>query len=312
MEFKLNFKIPDSSVNLSYDDSLVLIGSCFSDEIGSKLCDAGFNANSNSFGTLFHPIAISNVIKASLEENQSVDIYQREDLFFSWDSASKIYASSEKNLIQTVSELRKDFSLKVKTAGAIVITFGTAWSYSHASTKKTVGNCHKAPQSLFNKSLSSIDEMFENWKELLSLISKYNPKVKIIFTVSPVRHVKDGLIENNRSKARLIELVNELVSTSDATYFPSYEILIDELRDYRFYKEDLVHPSKSAVRYIWESFISSLFTAETKSIMNEREQIMSQLNHKSLHPTSEAEIKRMKAINLKLKNFKLKYPKIKV
>lgn len=312
MEFKLNFEIQESSINLSYDDSFVLIGSCFSDEIGDKLRHTGFKVDSNSFGTLFHPTAIANVIKSSLEENENVDIFQRDDLFFSWDSASKVYAYTEKDLIEATIELRKQFCSNIKSAGSILITFGTAWKYDLISTGKTVGNCHKAAQSLFNKSLSKIEELSEEWNSIIDLIRSHNPSAKIIFTVSPVRHIKDGLIENNRSKARLIELVNNLVSYSDVSYFPSYEILMDELRDYRYYEEDLVHPSKLAVQYIWERFIDFSFSKEAKSIMKERAEIVNQLTHKSLYPDSQAEIKRQEVVELKLKQFQSKYPNISI
>lgn len=312
MNFKLNFEIPKSPFSLTYDEPFVLLGSCFSDEIGDKIYQAGFDVESNTFGTLFHPIAMANVVESSLNENQSVDVYQRDDLFFSWDAASKIYAESEVELISKVLEARRLLCTKIKEAGVIVFTFGTAWKYNLSSSGKVVGNCHKAPQSLFNKSLSTVEEMKSEWENVLSLIRKQNPNVKIIFTVSPVRHIKDGLIENNRSKSRLIELVNELVSLSDAYYFPSYEILIDELRDYRFYGDDFVHPNKTAIQYIWERFKETLLSEDTNSILKEREQIVAQLNHKSLHPGSQVELKRLAEVKLRCEEFQLKYPKIRL
>lgn len=312
MNFKLNFEIPKSPFSLTYDKPFVLLGSCFSDEIGDKIYQAGFDAESNTFGTLFHPTAISNVVESSLNENQSVDVYQRDGLFFSWDAASKIYAESEEELISKVLEARRLLCAKIKEAGVIVLTFGTAWKYNLSSSGKVVGNCHKAPQSLFNKSLSSVEEMKSEWKNVLSLIRKLNSTTKIIFTVSPVRHIKDGLIENNRSKSRLIELVNELISLSDTYYFPSYEILIDELRDYRFYGDDFVHPNKTAIQYIWVRFKETLLSEDTKSILKEREQIVAQLNHISLHPDSQAELKRLAEVKLRCEEFQLKYPKIRL
>ena len=312
MNFKLNFDIHKSPFNLTYNDAFVLLGSCFSDEIGEEIYNAGFNVESNTFGTIFHPTAIANLVEASLNESQSVDFYQRDDLFFSWDAASKIYGTSKDELKVNVLEARNQFRSKIKNAGVIVFTFGTAWKYELSSSGKVVGNCHKAPQSLFDKSLSTIEAMKIDWENVLKLIRKHNPNIKIIFTISPVRHIKDGLVENNRSKSRLIELVNEILELPNTYYFPSYEILIDELRDYRFYDEDLVHPNKLAVQYIWERFKEVLFSEETKSILKEREQIVTQLNHKSLHPNSQAETKRKSAVKLRSEEFKLKYPNIRL
>lgn len=310
MNLKINFDIPKSPFSLTYDDTFVLLGSCFSDEIGDKISEAGFDVESNTFGTLFHPTAMANIIEASLNNSESVDVYQRDDLFFSWDAASKIYATSEEELITKVLESRRLFSAKIKNAGVIVFTFGTAWKYELSSTNKVVGNCHKAPQSLFNKSLSTVQEMKSEWENVLSILRKLNPTVKIIFTISPVRHIKDGLIENNRSKSRLIELVNEFISLSDTYYFPSYEILIDELRDYRFYSDDFVHPNKKAIQYIWENFKDVLLSEETKHILKERAQIIAQLNHRSLHPDSQAELKRLAEVKIRCENFRKRYPKI--
>lgn len=312
MDFKLNFEIPKSPFSLTYDDTFVLLGSCFSDEIGYKIYEAGFDVENNTFGTLFHPTAMANVIESSLNESQSVDVYQRDDLYFSWDSASKIYAKSEQELINKVLEARKELLARIKSAGTIIVTYGTAWKYELISSGKTVGNCHKASQSLFYKSLSTVEEMKYKWDKVLSLIKGINPNVKIIFTVSPVRHIKDGLVENNRSKSRLIELVNELISLPNTYYFPSYEILIDELRDYRYYNEDLIHPNKIAVQYIWEYFKENLFSNETLSILKEREQIMTQFNHKSLHPDSQDELKRIATVKLRCEEFQAKYPKIRI
>src|SRR5690606_10229642 len=153
-------------------------------------------------------------------------------------------------------------------------------------------------------------ELLKEWKETIDLIRSQNSSIKIIFTVSPVRHIKDGLIENNRSKAKLIELAHELTTFSNVHYFPSYEILIDELRDYRFYEDDLIHPNKLAIQYIWERFIENTLSDETQLILKERNQVMSQLNHKSLHPNSDAEIKRMKSVEISLNEFRSKFPDV--
>lgn len=310
MELKLTFEIPKSNIELSYSDSILLLGSCFSDSIGDKFKQGGFNVESNTFGTLFHPIAISNVIHSALTEEDKVAVYQRDDLYFSWDSASKIYAISEPKLIESVLEKRNQLAEKLKSSRLICFTLGTAWEYKLKSTETVVGNCHKAPQNLFEKSLTTIDEMRKEWESALLLIRKVNPTAKIVFTVSPVRHTKDGLIENNRSKARLLELIQQLSEDHKLIYFPSYEIAIDELRDYRFYAEDLVHPSKTAIEYIWKRFVAFAFAQKTTEIYKEREQLFAQLKHKSLHPESEVDKKRLELAEKKLKEFGERNPEV--
>lgn len=310
MELQLKFEIPKSNIELLYRDSILLMGSCFSDSIGDKFDQGGFTVESNTFGTLFHPIAISNVIKSALAEAKNVDIYQRDDLYFSWDSASKLYATTEAILIETVLEKRKDLAEKIKTSRLICITLGTAWQYKLKSSEAVVGNCHKAPQSLFEKSLTSIDKMRKEWESVLSMIRSVNSTAKIVFTVSPVRHTKDGLIENNRSKARLLELIQQLSVEHKLIYFPSYEIAIDELRDYRFYEEDLVHPNKIAIEYIWKCFVDFAFAENTTSVYQERKQLLSQLNHKSLHSESEVDKKRIELVQRKLKEFRGRNPEV--
>jgi len=310
MELQLKFEIPKSNIELSYSDAILLIGSCFSDSIGDKFEQGGFTVESNTFGTLFHPIAISNIIHSALTENTVVDVFQRDDLYFSWDSASKIYATSEAKLIETVLEKRNRLAERIKSSRLICITLGTAWEYKLKSSETVVGNCHKAPQNLFEKSLSTIDEMRKEWERVLLLIRSFNPTAKIVFTVSPVRHAKDGLIENNRSKARLLELIQQLSQSNKLIYFPSYEIAIDELRDYRFYEEDLVHPNKTAIEYIWKRFVVFAFSDNTTAIYQERNQFIAQLNHKSLHPESEVDKKRLELVGRKLKEFGKRNPDV--
>jgi hypothetical protein len=312
MELQLKFEIPKSNIGLSYTDSVLLLGSCFSDSIGEKFEQGGFKIESNTFGTLFHPIAISNIIHSALNCNEDVAVYQRDDLYFSWDSASKIYATSEIKLIERVIEKRQELSDRIKNARLICITLGTAWEYKIKSSAVLVGNCHKAPQNLFEKSMSAIDKMQKEWESALKLIKNVNPSAKIVFTVSPVRHVKDGLVENNRSKARLLELVQQLSDKYNIIYFPSYEIAIDQLRDYRFFEEDMIHPNRQAIDFIWERFVAFGFSDKTIGLMEERNRLKMQLNHKSLHPESEVDSKRLDLVKKKLKEFGDRNPEVRI
>ncbi len=310
MKFKLDFTVDKSHIDFTYHDSALLIGSCFSDEIGQHFRKNGFRIEINPFGTLFHPTTIANVLKASIEESKDVSVYQRDDLFFSWDAASKIYAFSEEELIQKIIETRQKLREQLLKSRLLIITFGTAWHYTHHETNQVVGNCHKAPQDLFSKTLTPTEEMHAQWQPLIAQLKTLNPTLEIVFTVSPVRHVRDGIVENNRSKARLIELAHTLVSEYQLNYFPSYEILIDELRDYRFYQSDLVHPSDEAVNYVWKAFSEYMMHPETLERMNQRGRLLAVLNHTSLHPGSKADIEGKTKAKMELELFERKYPEV--
>ena len=219
---------------------------------------------------------------------------KRDDLFFSWDASSKIYASSEEELTSTVRQLREKLKTDLADAKLLIITFGTAWKYTHKELHITVGNCHKEQKSQFDKTLASFVSMEESWQRLLKKMEVQFPNLQVLFSVSPVRHAKDGLVENNRSKARLIELVHSLVEKNgNCSYFPAYEIVIDELRDYRFYSEDLVHPNSQAINYIWERFSASSMSFETKVLLKIIRKIKATLSHKSLHPNSKVNSQRL-------------------
>lgn len=311
MKLKLDFNIEDSSVKLDHSDRIILMGSCFSTEIASKLEVNGFQVSSNPFGTLFHPEAIANVIQSSIHDNSNIDCIQTDDIFHSWDSAGTVFGLSRMDLEQKVLGLRRELKSALATSKFLVITFGTALGYHHNELSKIVGNCHKIKQDNFTKSLSSVDSMLDTWRQLVVSLKAFNPELELIFTVSPVRHKKDGLIENNRSKARLIELVLQLTEEKSANYFPAYEIVIDELRDYRFYNEDLVHPNNSAVDYVWGAFEKSYCSKETISLSNEIKRIKLSENHTSLYPNSNADNRMKATLEKKKEELILSHPYLK-
>lgn len=310
MNFKLNFDVPKSDLNLTHKDSIVLVGSCFSDEMAVKFKSEGYTVLDNPFGTLFHPEAIANQLKAALNESKEISIFQREDLFFSWDSASKLYGKSAEALIDKVMAERNGLRTELKHAKVLVITFGSAYGYRHKALNCIVGNCHKASANQFEKELSSVESLSKTWLSTIKKLEAHNPNLKIIFTVSPVRHVKDGLVENNRSKARLIELTHQLTQETNCSYFAAYEILIDELRDYRFYSSDLVHPSAEAVNYIWDKFSESVFSDTTQALNAQISQVNRELSHRTLHPDSLADTKRIKAVQEKKETLSKTHPNI--
>lgn len=310
MDFGLDFRIPKTATSCTHKDHFVLLGSCFSDEMSEKFRVAGFSVTSNPFGTLFHPTALSNAIHSALTESREVDIHQHQDLYFAWDCSGKVYGTTKDSIASIVYNRRQLFKANIKRAKVLVVTFGTAWGYHHTELDTIVGNCHKEDASSFTKVLSDVDELFENWSKLIQEIGSLNPELKIIFTVSPVRHKKDGLIENNRSKARLIELVHKLSELEGVEYFPSYEILIDELRDYRFYAEDRVHPSKEAVAYIWKRFQEFILTTEAIELGEKVVQVRKSLDHQSLYPESEAATKHKKSALSRKEELTKEHPEV--
>lgn len=287
LQTQLSFK--PSQSQFGYEDSLLLLGSCFSENIGKKLSYHKFQSTTNPFGIIFNPIAVERLIEDAILDKT----YTEEDVFELDGIWKSFYAHSTKNALsrlgavihlQEAQQLLREQLLK---ASHLILTLGTAWVYRHKSSGEIVANCHKVPQKEFSNALLSISDITSSLSKVLELIKKFNSKITIVFTVSPVRHIKDGFIENTRSKAHLLSSVHQLTNDSDITYFPSYELMMDELRDYRFYKSDMLHPSEQAVDYIWEKFISSYAFAKAQQTLKEVEIIQKGLSHRPFNPDSD-------------------------
>jgi len=276
---------------ISYHSHLVLFGSCFSQHIGNKLLEHKFQTISNPFGILFHPKAIENLIsKASSGFTYTEeDVFQLNEQFQCFDAHSKLNTIKAEGLVSTLNKSLINTKLVLTNASHIVITLGTAWVYKHKETNQIVANCHKVPQKAFQKELLSIATINDALENCINKIKAINPNAHFIFTLSPVRHIKDGFTENSLSKAHLLSSINQIVSKCDNTsYFPSYEIMMDELRDYRFYNEDMLHPNTSAINYIWSRFSDVWMNDETLQLKKEIEQITNGLKHKPFNSQSEA------------------------
>jgi len=251
--------ILDKQVNdqIDYSSNILLLGSCFAENIGEKLEYFKFQNTVNPFGILFHPKAIENCLANAI----NAKVYSEEDLFMHnerwhcFEAHSKLSNSNKESLVSDLNkEVRQSHHL-ISTASHIIITLGTSWVYRFIETDTIVANCHKVPQKEFLKELLSVDEVVQSLEAIIALIKLENPRVSIIFTVSPIRHAKDGFVENNLSKSHLISGIHHIINKREKVfYFPSYEIMMDELRDYRFYKDDMLHPSSMAISHIWEGF----------------------------------------------------------
>ncbi len=282
---------PQTHHQIDYQSKVMLFGSCFSEHIAEKLEYFKFQNLSNPFGILFQPLAIEKLITRAINEDQ----FTEDDLFFlneqwhSFDVHSVLSTSSKADLLETLNTNLKLTHNYITESNHLVITLGTAWSYRHIETDAFVANCHKVPQKRFLKTLLPIDVISESLQAIVALVRSINSNINILFTVSPVRHLKDGFIENTQSKSHLISAIHQVVDArKQLFYFPSYEIMMDELRDYRFYKADMIHPSPVAVNYIWEKFHSVWISEKSHSIMQEVDVIQKGLLHKPFNPKSDA------------------------
>ena len=311
MEFRTQIPIQKQKDNLiNYHSNILLLGSCFSENIGYKFQYYKFKNTVNPFGILFHPKAI----EVFLERVVSQRIYLEDDLVFQneqyhcFDSHSSLSNSNKNVLLNDLNEILKTVYLEIIQSSHLIITLGTAWVYKYIEQNKVVANCHKIPQKEFAKQLLSVSEITNFLKNIEVLVRKLNSSVKIIYTVSPVRHLKDGFIENQQSKSNLLSAINEYLLKSKSSYFPSYEIMMDDLRDYRFYKSDMLHPNQVAIDYIWEQFQKAWFLDNTKPIMKKVTTIQKGMAHKPFNISSEAHISFLNKLELKKEELLKDYP----
>jgi hypothetical protein len=289
----------------------LLIGSCFSDEIGSLLQQNGFDCLVNPGGTLFHPLAISRLLNWALDDFTPLRILQRQDVFLSWDLSGTFYALSEAAFATKVAELHASLQYYLKQSSHLVLTFGTAWAYVLNTDQQLVANCHKAPANNFTKELSDLSQLQAEWTLLVARLAQFNPALALVFTVSPVRHLKDGLIENSRSKARLHLLLEALCVHPNCRYFAAYELIMDDLRDYAFFKADGVHPNQKAIAAVWLLFAQQMFDPTTKALVEEWEALQKSKAHRILYPESREGQQLQRKIVEKERDFFSKYPQFK-
>ena len=313
---KLQTYIPFSkniSNPIDYNSKVILLGSCFSDNIGQKLSYHKFQSLLNPFGVLFHPKAIETIIKNAINKKE----YTEKDVFFyndrwqSFEAHSKLSFRSKEKAIEQLNKASESINTALKNSTHIIITLGTSWAYRHKESGIFVANCHKIPQPKFKKELLSISEINNSLSSIVSLIKETNPYINFIFTVSPVRHLKDGFIENQLSKSHLISALHQIIQIYDnAFYFPSYEIIMDELRDYRFYKEDMVHPNQIAIYYIWEKFSENWISEDAIKMIKEIIKIQKDISHKPFNADSKEHANFLKCVEDKIKKIQKKNPKI--
>lgn len=288
MRWFIDFPIPESPFPITHQSKILSMGSCFAQTIGKKMANSKFDILVNPFGTIFHPLSLEALLEGAIfsdpfEENL---ILERDGLFFHYEAHSDLSGKTREDLLANLIQKRSSVLDYLKTGTHLILTFGTAWGYE-LKNSGLVANCHKQPQALFDKRFWKIEEMETRLLGLFHNLLQINPGLKIILTLSPVRHIKDGIAENQLSKSMLRVLCANLEQRIESvTYFPAYEIMMDELRDYRFYKSDLIHPTDEAENYIWEKWKQSIFPKETLEKVSEIEKIRMDLAHRPFNPES--------------------------
>jgi len=289
MKFRTEVKTNFVGDLIHYKSNILAIGSCFADNIGGRLKEHEFSVVTNPFGIIFNPMSILNVLKNSLNQNIEEDLLiARDGHWFHFNYHSDITATSKQELISKISLNQSQTKKQLLESDVLMITFGTAWIYKYLKTQEIVANCHKIPQAQFKKELLDLDQLKDDYSIFFTDLFRQNKNRKIILTVSPVRHIKDGIHENNLSKSVLFLLSDYLEKKFDnVIYFPAYELIVDDLRDYRFYKEDLIHPTDQAIEYVYEKFSESYFSEKTKKAVELKSEIIKLEKHRFLNATDE-------------------------
>ena len=291
MNWQIQVPIPKYTFDLSHSDKVFSVGSCFAQHMADRLLHYKFSCTSNPYCTLFHPIPLLQNLTDALKGSEIDEelFLEREGAVFHYSCHSSIWANSKEELKNKLQDLQSSVAKDIKESKLLILTFGTAFLYQLASSNKAVANCHKQPKNTFTKGLSSPQHIQTVFQSFYSELKKQNPGIQILLTVSPVRHIRDGVHNNNVSKSALLLACEEIQNSfEDIHYFPAYEIVLDELRDYRFFEKDRVHPNEEARSYVWHKFSDALLKPESKLLTKDLDKLFSSINHRAFREESEA------------------------
>lgn len=319
MELMLNIDLKKLVPPISYRDKVMLVGSCFTEHIGNALADLKFSVLQNPNGILFGPDAVCDSLLSYAEEKKysSTDMFRLNEVWNSWKHHSRFSNINPAEAVRIINESQQAAYDFLKQADWLIITLGSSFTYRLTQIADTtclkigdtVANCHRAPANWFTKEMLNTEDIESMLEDCLKRLKNFNPKLKFIFTVSPVRHIRDGVVENNRSKARLIEAVHYIdAKFESAYYFPAYELVIDVLRDYRFYDIDLVHPNYPATEFVLERFAETCIDEEAQQLMQEIKKIVIARRHKAFQPETKAHQQFLAAHFEKVRSLQQKYP----
>jgi GSCFA family protein len=318
MEFHLEFYPKSFDSRISHRHNLLLIGSCFTEQIGAKLANYKFSVLDNPNGILFNPASIAKSIRSYITNKQydEAELFYQNECWNSWEHHSRFSNPQKDKCLAMINASQQKANSFLKKTDWLLITLGSAFVYElplpqggEPGISSVVANCHKVPIDKFYKRLLSVDEVTDDMQAMIEDVSAFNAGLSIIFTISPVRHLRDGFVENNRSKATLVHSVHRLIEKNkNCFYFPAYELVIDDLRDYRFYAEDMVHPNYAATNYVWEKFIAACVDEDAQQLMKEIAIVMAARNHKPFNPSSEQHKKFIQVNAGKIKKLQELYP----
>ena len=311
MKFMLDISISEPEVKIDYRDKIMLVGSCFTEHIGDSLAALKFQVMQNPNGIIFDPSTVASSITSYVENKKysAEELVHLNELWQSWQHHSRFSGINQEEVLDVINNSQQEAHEFLRGARWVIITLGTSFSYRLLEGAKPVANCHRAPSAWFDKHMMSIDETITALDTMIYRLFQFNPAINIIFTVSPVRHIRDGIVENNRSKSRLLEAVHHLVNKfSRIHYFPSYELVIDVLRDYRFYDIDLVHPNFQATSFVIEQFMDHYVNESSVTLSKEIEKIVVARKHKPFQPDTDAHKNFLKLHAERTKHLMSSYP----
>jgi len=285
-DFRTILPLQKSSLSIDYQSPILCMGSCFTQNIGQRLIDFKFPTLINPFGILYNPLSIKNNLDhlLAVKNYTSEDLFFHQDLWHSFDHHGAFSNPDQNSILSQINTRLKAAQLFLKKTKILILTFGTSNIFIKKSTQKVVANCHKIPNMEFEKRRLTIAEILEALTPVLEKLNATHPEMEVIFTVSPVRHLKDGLLENQRSKATLLLAIEALTQQFPfAHYFPAYELVLDDLRDYRFFEKDMAHPNELAIEYIWNAFQTTYFSVSTKAIFKQIKKVVQASLHRPFH-----------------------------
>ena len=306
MKFRTEISI-DKQFDLEPDAKILTLGSCFADRMGSHLEGYGLDILVNPFGVLYNPFSIANVIVKAISPTVSNKWIQNQERWVNLNYHSCVHGKTKESAETLEMETLNQVQSHLKESKLLIITFGTAYAYEWKETGEVVANCHKLPADNFIRRCLEVDEIAQKWRSLLQKLRSFNSKLKVVFTTSPVRHVRDSLVQNQFSKSTLNVALHKLSKEENVFYFPSYEIMMDDLRDYRFYKEDLLQPNNQALTYIQEKFSEFCYSSNMKSYCLESAKLKRRLQHKIMNSGEQSQ-KFLKETEKQLEQFTERYP----
>jgi hypothetical protein len=313
MQFRTKVPIPKSNNPIDYNSKILSLGSCFAENMAEKLDYFKFQNTCNPFGIIFNPVSIQKMMYRVANQFffTEKDIFFHNERWHCYEVHSDWSNSNKEEFLENLNAVLKTSLIQLFQASHIIITYGTSWVYRNIESNAVVANCHKVPQAAFLKEILSVETIEKSINGTIDLIQKINPDCAIIFTVSPVRHIKDGFVENQQSKAHLIAALHSSnFQLPTFSYFPSYEIMMDELRDYRFYAEDMLHPSQTAIDYIWKRFYKNYISEENFATMEEVCSIQKGLAHRSFNPNTASHHKFLNTLKNKIVKIQEDFPRI--